>query len=456
VSGSLAALLLLLAADGADYPLGPLPARSLVEPSGPFVLTDLRYRFRQAPSVVQAFGARARLRHFGFVGAFVDDQRRGASIETRRFTLSLSDDGSFTTVQGGFRGAKLTLDAELERRPPQDGRGVTVDAEAGLRLTPDLEAFVSAFHDGDPRPRRAATLDEQRLGLLWQRGTRLDVSASVSRRTERTPAGFDVERLRGSVFVAGYAWRGEADAEMGWERTRGRTRAEEVFANLALRRVLGARILIEARSRNRWEPGVTWFEHDVGFGLSLHGRGVRLPRAGLAAERALDLARLASALGYNERRVYDEAGRRAFRERLALLPQRGALAPVLRALHEAEIAERNVPLLGVSLAEHVQSQLSARRRSLDAFLGVPWPVRWPWQRHESAAPFLLLRYSLTRATFGGGFSSNTHTAALEAALNREMSLVLRRHWPGVTPFEVALIQGRARSFEVEFVYAFGR
>jgi len=448
--------LLLLAADEPRYPV-PLSTPDLTAPGHPFVLSDLRYRMTHDPGMRQAFAARVRVGTWGFLGGFVDDQRRGLSLQTQRLELGYFDDGSFTNFSAGFRGARLLLDVEAERRPPQDGGGFSLDAEVGARLSPDVEAFASAFADTDRRRALPARkLSTAGLGLLWQRGTRLDLSANVSRSERRTEAGFELESLRASASGAGYAWNGQARGEIAYERTRGLLPRSEAFASAAFEKVVAGRWLAEAHSSNRWEPGVLWFEHELGGGVSLHARRVRLSRAGEAAARTLALARRASALGYNERRVYDDDGRRALRERLALSPRRHELAPELQALHPAQVAERRVPLAGAAASESVDRVLGTRRLALDVFLGVPWPAGWPWQANEASVPFLRARYSRGRNRYDGGFSSTDHSAALEAELNREMTLALRWRRPALTPIDVIRRTGGGRSWEVEYVYARGR
>jgi hypothetical protein len=450
--------LFLLGAEEPRYPLGPLPPRSLAEPGRPFVLTDLRYRATHEPAISQAFSTRIRVRNWGFLGAFVDDQLRGLSLQTHRLSMGFFQDPGFTNLQAGWRGSRALLDIEAERRRlARDGGGWVLGGELGLRLSEDVEAFSSVSIDTDRR--RAApsrTLREGRWGVLWQRGTRLDLSAAVSHREQRTRGGLDLETASASASASAQVWSSEAEAELGYAWTHGAVPRREAFASTSLRSALGGRWLAHALSRNRWEPGVRWFEHELGGGLSLHGRRVRLPRAGEAARRTLALARRATALDYNERRVHDEEGRRGLRERLALSPRREELLPELLALHRAQVAERNVPLAGIAVAQHVESVTGARRLRLDLFLGAAWPPRWPWRRKEDSVPFLTARYTRIRTRYGGAFSSHAHSAALEAELNREMSLAVRWRRPGLTPLDVALFTGGGASFEVEYVYALGR
>jgi len=448
-------LLLLLAGDEPRYPLPASAPESLAEPGGPLVLTDLRYRLTHENENDQAFAVRGRVKNFGFLGAFADEDRRGVTLQTQRLDLGYFADPSFTNLQAGWRGSKLLLDVEAEQRPRQDGHGWTIDGDFALRLSPDLEALAAIRTDTDRGLALPRTLSRQALGVLWQRGTRLDLAANLARAEDRTLAGFDQERLRAAASAAGYAWNSEAALEVGFERARGRAPRDEIFASASLRTALG-RWLAEARSANHWEPGVLWFDHELGAGLAFHARRVRLPRAREAAERMLELSRRANAMGYNERRVYDEDGRRALRERLLLSPRRAELAREVLALHRAQIGERNVPIAGVQALERYESVSGVRQRSLEAFAGVAWPPRWPWHHDEAAAPFLTARYTRLEARFANGFTSTTHAAALLAELNREMSLVVRWRRPGATPLDATLRTGRARSWEIEYVYARGR
>jgi hypothetical protein len=453
-------LALLLAADEPEpprYPLGPLPARDLTEPGRPFLLTDLAYRATLESEIEQSFSARVRFKSAGFLDAFVDGQRRGGGVQTQRLSLRYFEDPSFTNLQAGWRGRRVLLDASAERRPPQDGSGWTVAGEAAVRLSPDLEAFVSVLGDtrrGQPAPSRP--LAEQRAALLWQRGARLDLSAAFAHGERRADTGAEIDTLGGSAAAELMAWNSEASLEAGFERTRGFLPHEEAFADAFLGHVVGGRLLAEGRSLNRWEPGVKWFEHELGLALGLHARRVRLARAGDAARRGLALQRRALDLGYNERRVYAEGERRSLRERLALSPRRAELREELRGLHHAEIDERRVELLRAAFSERVESVTGTRRRRVELAAGLPWPLRPPWRADESATPFLLARYARDETRYGNGFSSLTHEAALQAELNREMALVVRWRRPGLTPLDVSLIRGRERVWEVEYVYALGR
>jgi hypothetical protein len=230
--------LLLLAGDEPSlpsYPLGTLPARSLTEPGRPFVLTDLAYSVASESRMEQAFFARVRFKTWGFLDAFVDGQARGGSLQTQRLSLAVFDDPSFTSVGAGWRASFVLLDFGAERKPPEDGGAWTLDGQTAFRLSPDLEAFVGLFADTDRRrPQPGRQLSEQRVALLWQRGTRLDLSAAVVQSDRRNDAGFVFETLRASAAAEGTAWNSEATLEAGYERTWCPLPREEAFANAAL------------------------------------------------------------------------------------------------------------------------------------------------------------------------------------------------------------------------------
>jgi hypothetical protein len=426
-------------------------------PGRPFALYDLRYRAGIGASASQSFFARVKVGDFGLLSAGKDAGRRELALQTHRVALGFFDDGSFTNLQAGVRSSRVLFDVQAERLPPQDGHAWTFNGELGVRLTNDLEAFVDGFSDTHPgRARPERELRSLGGSLLWQRGTRLDLSLGAAYDERRTLAGFDLPSTRAFANASGYSWNGEAQATVACQRTRGALPRNEVDASLALQTTFENRVLLEGHSDNRWEPGVLWFEHEAGAGVSLHARRVRMARAGESAARTLALTRRANALGENERRVYDDDGRRALRERLALSPRRAELAEELQQLYRAQVEERRAPLLGAAYAERSDRVAGSHRRGVDAFIGLPWPVHWPWQPNEAAVPFLTLRYARGWNSYDGGLSSKDQRAALSAALNRELSIEVRWRRPALTPLDVIRRTGGGASWEVEAVYARGR
>jgi hypothetical protein len=209
----------------------------------------------------------------------------------------------------------------------------------------------------------------------------------------------------------------------------------------------GARTLVEEDVRaHDYRAAVTWF-----------GRRFYLPRSGPAAERAVELARQATRLGYNERRVFTDEERRAQRERLSLTPGFAELRGAAEDLYAAQVDERELPLLGLSVVHTKDHLPNFESLAVNALVGVPWPMAWPWRATEASVPFLRLDLARERVISGPSHVSHRTSAALTVALNREMDLVLRWRRAEPTPLDIIReLLGPQRTLEVSYVYAFGR
>ena len=95
-------------------------------------------------------------------------------------------------------------------------------------------------------------------------------------------------------------------------------------------------------------------------------------------------------------------------------------------------------------------------RTYRGFVAVPWPLAWPFRSNESFVSFLKLSYVRSYQRYEFPFRSVSHEVDLQVDLNREQSVFLRWSKPGQTPIEVARQTARARSLELEYVYAFGK
>jgi hypothetical protein len=456
-----AALALLLPAEEPQYPLGGLRFPSLTAPGPPLVLSDLRYRVSQDSRTVQSLELRVRLGRFAFLGGEVSGERRGVFFDTQRLSLGLSEEEGGYELEAGYRASRFLLRARGEKGTPAAGEGWVVDALTALRLSPDLEVVVSWLEDTEPGaslvPLSTRVIREGSAGLLYQRGTRLDLAATAARSTVRTAAGFELSRsaVRGGATLL--ASPVELSGEAGYARTGGRLPQQEGLARLGGLVQLGDHLVSHAEASGRWEPGVKLFEHQTSVGLTFYGRRYRFPRGGEAAERTLGLARRAQALGYNERRSHDLDGRRALRERLALSPAREQLADDIDALYRAQVAERNVAQAGFEVLFDSDDVAGRSGRAFHAFLALPWPPAWPFTRREQSVEFLRVDFFRREDRFAGPeLVSKEQQVRFELALNREMSLVFVVEEPGRLPFEVATLTGRPRRYELEYVYAFGR
>lgn len=451
MSAPWAAALFAFAADAARYPLPVTPPTAV--PRG-VAVADVQYALSEQPRLVQHAAARVRVGTLGYAGFLVKNQLRGLTLQTYRLDADASEENGQHEYGAAFRTSRLRVEART-LRPPED-EPTDRSFDAGLRLGADTELAASYLEEGRPRPFPSNPYRELALQLERQGDHGLALAVRATRATVPTAAGFDFHRYRLGATGSRAFGRAEAEAELGYERTAERLAANEVFAAVAVRRPLGARVLAEARSRYRWEPGVSVFEHEHGGALSLHARRVVLPRTGAAAARTTELARLANRLGANVGRGHDDLARRALRERSGLSPHREELADAVDALYAAQVAERLVPLVGVEAAVGRDTVRGIRSRTYRAFVGAPFPLRAPWQRDESAVPFVRVAYARTEADYDVAPTTVDWDASVAVELNREHSFVATWSRPGRTPLDLVRVTATAKSFRVAYVYARGR
>ncbi len=471
----LTALLLALIAgvgDGEpDYPLGPLRLPPVAEEATPFRVADLRFTFTDAGGTVSSVETRVRAGGSLFVGGEVAGDRRGLFIDTQRIELGVSEENGDYELEGSFRAPWFVLGT---RALHEDGEWA-VSGAGSVRLSNDVEILLSHSHDLDrsvftpspvaefaptgsvppPGPPRRE-LRGSSLGLLYQWENRLEALAEARFSRVRTEAGFDLDLERYRLATDWNPDRFELVGELSYESASGRLASKDFTASLGIDAEVGSHILARAATLQRWEPGVLKFEEDYRFGTTFFGRRHRFPRRSDASARILELQRKANALGYNERRVYDLEGLRGFRERLGLSPARLRLKEALDELYRAQVRDRNVPQLGFELEIGEDSILSVERRGYRAFIGVAWPLRFPFLPDEDLVEFLLAELIIRHEDYAGGIRAVSREASLTAFLNREMSLSFRWQDPGITPEDVILERSRPSRFTVSFEYAMGR
>lgn len=445
------AALFALAAEAARYPLPLTPPPPV--PSG-VAVTDVQYALSEQPRLVQHAGARVRVGTLGYAGFSVKNQLRGLALQTYRVDANVSEENGQRDFGAALRTSRFRLESHVLLPPEDEPHDLSLDA--GLRLGADTELAASYLEEGRPRPFPSNPYREVALQLDRQGDRGLELVIRATRSTVPTVAGFDFHRHRLAANGARAFGRAEAEAELGYERTGGRLASSEVFAGAAVRRPLGPRILAELRTRNRWDPGVSVFEHEHGAALSLHARRIVLPRTGEASRRTTELARVANRLGANAARGHDDLSRRALRERAGLSPHRDELAEAVDALYAAQVAERLVPLVGVEATVGRDTLRGIRSRSYRAFVGAPWPLGLPWQRDEDAVPFVRVSYTRTEARHDVAPTTVDWDASIALELNREHSLVATWSRPGRTPLDLVRVTSTAKSFRVAYVYARGR
>jgi len=437
-----------------EAPRYPLPQ---AEPGAPpprgVSVADVAYAMSDQPRVVQHAATRIRLADRGFAGAFVRNQARGVTLQTHRLDADFSEELRQYEMGVAFRAPAFRVGARLVH--PPDGQPDDLLLEAGPRLGSGTELTAAYLEEGRsapfPSPYReiAAQLDHQ-----GDRG--LELAVRATRQTVPSVAGFTFNRYRLAATGA-RAWRAsEVEAEAGYERTLGRLSSHEVFSGATLRTPLWSRLLAEVGSRVRWEPGVSVFEREHSGALSLHARRIRLPRTGAAAARTIELMREANRRGSNLRAAYDDPGRRALRERASLSPKRDALSGWAAALHEAQVEERLVPLIGIEVAAATDHVRGSRSRVYSGFVAAPWPLALPWKHAEDAVPFLRLSYLHRETLYDVAPRTVDQEASLEVELNREHRIVGTWSKPGRTPLDLARLTATARSWRIAYEYARGR
>ena len=453
--------MLLAAGSDPEYPLGRLRFPSLTKPADPIKLTEFHYGFTENGSTVQRFEARIRLKAFAFLSGEVIRQRRGVAFATQRIDLGLTEERGRYVIEGGVPSRQMvgpsssgapTYPTLFLDRPGLDHRH-----PRGAPFQSRLRASVRV-----PRRHRLrsfsgnAAVTTRCAGFLYQRGTGLDISASVSTARVRTEGGIETDRHGVNLGAIVYHETLQLDSAFAYSRSTGRLAASEGFGSVGLSSELGPYFLARASTAQRWRPGVKRFENDTRLGITFFGRRHRFFRGGEVGPRVLALTRRAYELGYNERRVYSLDALLRLRERLALSSWREQLANDLDRLYRAEVADRNVPQARFEIARRTNEIDGVRSWTYRVFVGVPWRVNWPFIRSEESVNFVGVQYTQEEFEFLPDFQTLARELQIEVALNREMSASFRWTLPARTPTDIALFNPRRSRIELEYVYTFGR
>jgi len=440
--------------DAVEYPLGPMGVPDFAAPGEPFKLVDLRYHLSDTEHTTHAFAARVKVLGQGYLGASFEGERREIEWTSQRLDLQASGEEGVYGLFGSYRAPRFILSTAAQTGGTAEGSGWLLTPSLTVRLSPELEAYVWAL--GNTRQPDDRFLRAGYLGFLWQRGARFEAAGEFGRQYEVVEAGFENERDSGFVSAVGQVGGAEIGGEAWLEDVEGRFPRRQEGGSARARVPLAARLVAEGGATVRFEQGAGLRAHEYRGALTWFGRRFYPRRAGEAASRALALARRATSLGANERFDLTDEDRRAQRERLSLSRHREELYDEMVAVYRAQVAERELPLLGLELVGGEDSLPGVATRTWRAFVGVPWPPAWPWHANEAAVPFLRLDLSRQRQTSGVDFVAITWASALSVALNREMDLVLR--WSRADPTALDAIRGigQRRTIELSYVYAFGR
>jgi hypothetical protein len=471
LKASLAALLSGVGAETPEYPLGPLRLPPIADEARPFRLVDLRYSFIEENGTRSSFEARARAWAGLFIGGEVTGERHGVFLESQRVEIGLTAENGDYEVEGSFRAPWFLAGARASKADDE----WSFSAAGSLRFSNDLELLVSHARDLDesrftpgpvedfartgilpPPGPPSRRLRDTSVGLLYQRESHFEALADVRSSQVRTEAGFDLDLDRYRIATIWNPERLRIEGELAHQSRSGFFDSDQLGAFLEIEARIAAHVLARASATERWERGVLRYGKEYRFGGTYFARPHRFPRRGAAAERVLVLQRMANALGYNERRVYDLEGLRRFRERLGISGARLELKPEIDELYRAEVRDRNVPQLGFELELAQDKVLTVERRRYRAFVGVPWPLRLPFAPNPEAVEFLELELAVWREDYGGGVRAVSREMRLNAFLNRELSFFFRWQNPGDGPEQVIAERGLPSLLAFGIEYALGR
>lgn len=435
------------------YPL-PLSEPDFLASRHPFELVDLRYGFSDTFSTTQAFASRVRINDGLYLGAEVLGEMRAMEVTTARLVLRAEATEAAYDLFASYRARRFILEARAHRRSPEDGQDWLLTPGLALRLSPDFEVLGEMTTDSS-RP-EGRLLRTASLGFLWQRGAWLEAEGRYEHARDDTEAGSENVRDTASLDFVTQAGPAELSGRALFEDIDGRFPRRETGGALGVRLPLAERLLFEGSAEERFGRGVGERFHVYGGALTWFARRFYLPRVGPAAARTVALARRATELGSNERRVFDDAARRRQRERLSLSAHKALLQDDMLLLYRAQVDERPVPTLRVGFEATGDALAGVRTQAARAEIGVPWPRAWPWSRDEAAVPFLSLDLERERRFSGPSHEAIRYAATLTVSLNREMDLVVS--WSRADPTLLDLIRGigRQRTIEVSYSYARGR
>ncbi len=417
-------------------------------------LVDLEFLGRTA-NTPSAGGFRLRLGNRAFLGARVDSSQRAFSLLSARLDAQYFEDETRREGSVEYRAARVRLQAHASQQV-RDGAW-RVGGRVIARLSRDLEVSVGGMSDTEAQERFG--LSQLRysadVGVAWQHATWLDVLASTTIRSWRSPSGDEFNEHRVQVASLAYVGRLSVTAQGWWDQTGGRFPADVIGADLGVAYTPLANLRVDAAGQFASHLGIKSTNQEFSAGVTFFGRKYRFPRGGSAAPRVYELVDAGWELGLNERRSYALAGMRRLREVAGVSRHRSALRDESAALYAATVADRDLPQLGVHVAETRADVLGTRFRSVSFLVGVPWPIAPPWSTNESAVRFLDFEFEYGEISTAGGLLSIDRTIAATVRLNRELRAWIEWQQPRFSPLELALGQVHGEGFEIGLRYAFG-
>ena len=436
------------------YPIGTLRVPDFLAPAEPIKLTDVRYSsppFEDGPNF---FLGRWRVLRLGYVAAEIEGDRRGASFLGHRLSLGAWNTEGDWTLTTAFRAPRFVLSVDGRSSDRPSGQEWAWGPTLQVLVTPDVEVY--GFLQADTFHPRGRTFTELGGGVTWQRGVWLEAGLQWTRDYRITPARDENRVDTGVATLVVQAERAEVSVVGVYEDTEGRFPRTEAETGIRVRVPVLPRLLLDGDAFGRFDEDAGALRHAYSGSLTWFGRRVTLPRAGEAARGALALTRAAVAAGEYERRVFGDEELRAQRERLSLSGRAPELREAMTDVYQAQVAERDVPLLGLGLRYEEDVFTGTERHTLKALVGVPWPPAWPWAHRERSVPFLMLELEHAWVKTASHFRSESDRVTLTVSLSREMDLVAGYARDEPTARDVIMSRGTRSRFSLQYVYARGR
>ena len=461
------------AAEELEYVLGPLRFPPLLDEAAPLRLVDLDLQYWDARSRRGSLSTRFKLHDRWFIGGEVDSERFGMFVDSARMELGVTRSDQALVVEGAYRFKHWLQRVELQRS--RAGGDYLVDLDAAARLSDGVEILLGYFEDFDQQTNQPPSLDEfietgvlpgagrpsrlvkrRQLGIRFQPDSRFEVDARLSSSRRRAAGGFDFDETQLSIDSIWNHRRLELSGEASVLDVGGRLARRQFLVGLGAEYRLSNRLVVHGRTRQGWQPGVLRDDHGFSGGVTWYARRHRFARGEAIGERVNELVRSAYALGLNERRVFDPASLRGLRDRLSLTDTREALAESIEALYRAQVLDRQVPQVGVTLGTHTDRIVGVETRTYGLFLGLPWGPRFWLRGGEPSVNFVHLEWAFIEQRFDGGLVATADSLSIRVALNRELGARLSWRRPGRTPLDIANRLTRPSTLSIEFTYALGQ
>ena len=444
------------------YALGLLPPREFSGITGA-KLIDFAYSLKDGLGALHTFKAGVQFGARAVARARLRGDDRTFEFENDRFRASFGQIGGEIAASVDRTGPRTRVETRFVFHPRRNGDGgVTVESHWTRNLSDRLDLTLGA--SGETKDVRFPGSDRSRrfgsLGLMYQKDERFDGEMEAGWRKLHTPGDLEFDETFGRIRAAGAVGRSQYDLEAVFVDRTGKYAVRNASYSAKAMIPLRPRLLLETAGDARQEFGGELREYRTGGAFTWFARRISLSRSETAAHRAIGAARAARANGYFERARFDLStgvSHRDLRQRMSLRGEGdGDFERSARDLHEAEVNDRNVPLLGVSYEEASRKVTGESSRSLGINISAPWPARLSLAAREEVSAFLRLDLLRRRTMYGAGLVSVTKSAGLTLELNRELELRVSLAAADPTPAERLKGIGSYRILAIGVTHAYGR